>query len=109
MLEGFQVFVEIYGRRQARQRVMHGLVLVNGKVVNIPSYAVSVGDVVEMREKIRKNVEVEAALESAVSRRVPDWLSLDRAAVRGTVNALPGREAMSQTINEQLIVELYSK
>ena len=96
-------------RAQARQRVLHGHVLVNGKKVNIPSYILAVGDVVELVPELKKNVEVVASVESASGRLVSDWLSLDKDAVRGTVNAVPSRESMSQAIQERLIVELYSK
>lgn len=96
-------------RNQARQRVLHGHVLVNGKKVNIPSYNVAVGDVVELVADLKKNVEVVASVESASGRLVSDWISLDKDAMRGTVNAIPTREMMSQSIQEHLIVELYSK
>jgi len=96
-------------RNQARQMVNHGHVLVNGKAVNIASYPVSAGDVVEIREKSKKIASVQAAMQSADSRIIPDWLSLDKTAVRGVVKALPTREQMPQNINEQLIVELYSR
>jgi small subunit ribosomal protein S4 len=96
-------------RAQARQRVLHGHVLVNGKSINIPSYIVAVGDVVEVHDRLKKNVEVKASVDSAASRFVPEWLSLEKNAMKGTVNALPARETMAQNIKEQLIVELYSK
>ncbi|RMG42767.1 MAG: 30S ribosomal protein S4 [Candidatus Dadabacteria bacterium] len=96
-------------RRQARQMVSHGHILVNGKRVTIPSYAVSVGDVVEVAEKFKKHPMVNAAMESAQSRMIPEWLSLDKQGVKGTVSALPTRDQLSQSINEQLIVELYSR
>ena len=96
-------------RRQARQLVNHGLILVNGKCVSLPAYEVRVGDMVELRDKHKKNVNVQAAMESAVARIVPEWLSLDKAAVRGTLMALPTREQLSQSVKEQLIVELYSR
>jgi len=96
-------------RAQARQVVQHGLVTVNGKRVNIPSYLVSVGDEVEIREKSKKNLTIVGAMESAQGRMIPSWLALDRAAVKGTVSALPDREQLPQNVNEQLIVELYSK
>lgn len=96
-------------RRQARQIVNHGHVLVNGKRVSIPSYTVSAGDVVEVIERSKKNPLVVAAMEAAKSRIVPEWLSLDQAAVRGTVNSLPTREQLPPTVREQLIVELYSR
>lgn len=96
-------------RNQARQLVGHGLVVVNGKRVSVPAYQVSVGDVIEVREKNRQNVAIQAAMASAESRVIPEWLSLDKANVRGMVKALPTREQMSQSIREQLIVELYSR
>lgn len=96
-------------RAQSRQVVRHGHILVNGKKVDIPSYRVSAGDVIEVTEKMRDNIYVKSSVESAASRMIPGWLSLDKANVRGTVNALPAREAMPQNVNEQLVVELYSK
>jgi small subunit ribosomal protein S4 len=96
-------------RQQARQFVTHGHLLVNGKRVNIPSYRVSVGDIVDVCEKSKTNVSLQASIENAASRMVPGWLTLDKASARGTVNALPTREVMPQNITEQLIVELYSK
>jgi small subunit ribosomal protein S4 len=96
-------------RRQARQFVTHGHVLVNGKKVSIPSYVVSAGDVVEVAESSKKNPLVVAAMEAAKSRIIPEWLGLDQSAVRGTVNSLPTREQIPPTFREQLIVELYSR
>ena len=96
-------------RRQARQFINHGHVLVNGKRVSIPSYIISTGDVVELAEASKKNVLVVAAMEAAKSRIIPEWLTLDQAAVRGTVNSLPTREQIPPTFREQLIVELYSR
>jgi small subunit ribosomal protein S4 len=96
-------------RRQARQVVNHGSILVNGKKVSIPSYTVSPGDVVEVAEKGKKNPLIIAAMEAAKSRVIPEWLSLDQAAVRGTVNSVPTREQLPPTVREQLIVELYSR
>jgi len=96
-------------RRQARQIVTHGHVLVNGKRVSVPSYTVSPGDVVEVAEKSKKNPLVVAAMESARSRVIPEWLALDQQAVRGTVNSVPTREQLPPSFREQLIVELYSR
>jgi len=96
-------------RREARQVVSHGHVMVNGKPVNIPSYRVGAGDTVEVREKSKKNVGITAAMASAQGRLIPAWLTLDKDGVKGTVNALPTREQLSQTVKEQLIVELYSR
>jgi small subunit ribosomal protein S4 len=96
-------------RNQARQMVSHGHVLVNGKVINIASYPVSAGDVIEVRGKSKNVSSIQAAMQAADSRIIPDWLTLDKSAVRGVVKALPTREQMPQNINEQLIVELYSR
>lgn len=96
-------------RRLSRQMVSHGLVTVNGKAVSIPSYKVKVGDVVEVRERNKKDLGIVASMASAESRVIPEWLSLDKNAVKGTVNALPSRAQLTQSVNEQLIVELYSK
>jgi len=96
-------------RNQARQLVNHGLVTVNGKAVNIPSYLVTVGDVVEVREKSKKNLNIVASMEAASVRFIPEWLGLDKTQAKGTVNALPTREQLPQSIKEQLVVELYSR
>lgn len=96
-------------RSQARQLVYHGHVNVNGTRVNVPSYLISAGDVIEIREKSKKNLSVVSSMEAATSRIIPEWLTLDKAAVKGTVNMLPGREQLPQSVNEQLIVELYSR
>lgn len=96
-------------RRQARQIVNHGRILVNGKKVSIPSYTLSPGDVVEVVEKGKANPLVVGSMEAAKSRVIPEWLSLDQQAARGTVNSVPTREQLPPTIREQFIVELYSK
>ncbi len=96
-------------RRQARQLVGHGHVTVNGKHVDISSYLVSAGDVIEIKEKAKKNLFIVGAMETATSRIIPEWLSLDKGGVKGQVLALPTREQLSQSLNEQLIVELYSR
>jgi small subunit ribosomal protein S4 len=96
-------------RRQARQIVNHGRILVNGKRISIPSYTLSPGDVVEVAEKGKTNPLIIAGMEAAKSRVIPEWLTLDQAATRGTVNSVPTREQLPPTIREQLIVELYSR
>jgi small subunit ribosomal protein S4 len=83
--------------------------LVNGKRISIPSYTLSPGDVVEVAEKGKANPLIIAGMEAAKSRIIPEWLSLDQAATRGTVNSVPTREQLPPTIREQLIVELYSR
>jgi small subunit ribosomal protein S4 len=96
-------------RRESRQVVRHGHFLVNGRKVNIPSFLVRAGDVVELREKSRKIPSVNEALDAVVRKGIPAWLELDRGNFRGAVKAIPGRADIQEPIQEQLIVELYSK
>jgi small subunit ribosomal protein S4 len=96
-------------RRQARQLVNHGHISVNGRKVDIPSFQVKVGDTVTVKEKSQKNAHVEGAWQTAVGRGRPAWLSAGERDLAVTVAALPKREDIDQNINEQLIVELYSK
>ncbi len=96
-------------RREARQIVGHKHVLVNGKRVNIPSYSVSAGDVIEIREKSRSLQRYKDIVEVTAGRLVPEWLEADLEGLKGTVKMLPAREAIDVPVNEMLIVELYSK
>jgi small subunit ribosomal protein S4 len=96
-------------RRQARQLVRHGHVAVNGRKVNIPSFEVNVGDEVTIREASRKLPLLEQAKEFAAHGNAPTWLEIDHDNYRGKVLALPKREDIQVPVNEQLIVELYSK
>ena len=96
-------------RKEARQIVDHKHVLVNGKRVNIPSYLVKAGDVIEIREKSKSCARYKEVLEATNGRLVPEWLESDREALKGTVKSLPTREAIDVPVNEMLIVELYSK
>jgi small subunit ribosomal protein S4 len=96
-------------RRQARQLVRHGHVEVNGRKVNIPSFQVAAGDTVAIREKSRKLVVVEQAKEVTSHQSVPTWLSADRDNYTAKILSLPRREEIQMPVNEQLIVELYSK
>jgi len=96
-------------RRQARQLVRHGHVAVNGRKVNIPSYQVSAGDEIAVREKSNKLAVLQNAKEFASHQAPPNWLEVDRDSYKGRVIALPRREDINLPINEQLIVELYSK
>lgn len=96
-------------RREARQIVDHKHVLVNGKRVNIPSYLVKAGDVIEIREKSKSLTRYKDILEATNGRLVPEWLEADRDALKGTVKQLPTREAIDVPVDEMLIVELYSK
>ncbi len=96
-------------RRQARQLVRHGHVAVNGRKVNIPSFQVNVGDEVEVRENSKKLSVLEIAKDFASHQAPPNWLEVDRDSYKGRVLALPKREDINLPVNEQLIVELYSK
>ena len=96
-------------RRQARQLVNHGHILVNGRKVDIPSYQVKVGDVITVKESARKNPHVEGAWQTAAGRGRPSWIGPDAAEMGARVVALPTRDDIDRSINEQLIVELYSK
>lgn len=97
-------------RAQARQLVRHGHILVNGRKVNIPSYLVSPGEVIEVKEKSRQNPAILAARDATAHQPVPSWLEVDREALKGRVLSMPKREELVQIpINERLIVELYSK
>jgi small subunit ribosomal protein S4 len=96
-------------RRQARQVVRHGHVTVNGKKVNIPSYQVNVGDEIAIREAAKKMIIVEQATQFAASNPVPAWLEANFENMSGRVLSLPGRKDVNLPVNEQLIVELYSK
>lgn len=96
-------------RKEARQIVRHNLILVNGKKVNIPSYQLKVGDVVEIKENKKDLQRFKDVLEVTSSRIVPQWLSADQENLKGSVNNLPSRESIEYPVNETLIVELYSK
>lgn len=96
-------------RAEARQLVRHNGILVNGKRVNIPSYTLKPGDVVELTEASRGQLRVKAALEAAESRGFPEWISVDVKAGKATFKAMPQRSELSPTLNEGLVIELYSK
>jgi len=96
-------------RKQARQLVRHNHVQVNGRKVNIPSYLISVDDVITIKEKSRTNSYLVESMEAVARRGIPTWLELDKDAFKATVKALPNREEITMPIQEQLIVELYSK
>ena len=96
-------------RSEARQVVRHNGILVNGKRVNIPSYQVRPGDVVEVAEKTRAHLRIKAAVQAAEQRGFPEWIDVDAKAMKGTFKAKPQRSELPATINEHLIVELYSK
>ena len=96
-------------RKEARQIVDHKHVLVNGKQVNIPSYLIKAGDVIEIKENKKASVRYKQILEVTAGRLVPEWLDVDAEALKGTVKELPAREVIDVPVNEMLIVELYSK
>ena len=96
-------------RAESRQLVSHKAIMVNGRVVNIPSFQVSPEDVVCVREKAKKQARIKASLEVAGQREKPTWVEVDAAKMEGAFKRLPERSDLSADINEQLIVELYSK
>ena len=96
-------------RAEARSLVRHGHVLVNGKKINIPSYAVRAGDMVSVKERSRQMGRVLTAMEAAQRRGIPEWADVDRDAFTGRIKLLPTRSDITMPINEKLIVELYSK
>src|SRR6267378_425573 len=96
-------------RPQARQLVRHGHFLVNGKKVDIPSFSVKEGDVISVLGRMQKNPTIEHAMEEVKGRGIPEWLSFDSNTITGRINSMPTREQINLPVQEQLIVELYSK
>lgn len=96
-------------RRETRQIVDHKSILVNGKCVNIPSYLIKAGDVIEVKDKCKTNARFKGVQEATAGRMVPAWLDVDHENLRGTVKELPTRDEIDVPVNEMLIVELYSK
>ncbi len=96
-------------RAEARQLVSHKAVMVNGQVVNIPSYSVSPDDVISIREKARKQARIQDSLTLAEQYGLPEWVSVDSTKMEGVFKSTPEREELPAEINEQLVVELYSK
>ncbi|MCR5675482.1 MAG: 30S ribosomal protein S4 [Lachnospiraceae bacterium] len=96
-------------RREARQVVLHKFVTVNGKKVNVPSYSVKIGDVVEVREEARSMQRFKDIAETTSRRLIPSWLEVDKEAMKATVKEYPQRDAIDIPVDEMLIVELYSK
>jgi len=96
-------------RSESRQIVRHNGILVNGKRVNIPSYQVRVGDVVEVAQGAKAQLRIKASVEAAEGRGFPEWIDVDAKAMKGTYRAKPQRSELPSTINESLVVELYSK
>lgn len=96
-------------RNEARQLVLHNHFLVNGKKVNIPSYLVGVGDQIQVKEKSRNMNRIVEAIGTVARRGVPEWLEMNRESFSGSVKRLPAREELTMPVQEQLVVELYSK
>ncbi len=96
-------------RAQARQMVQHNHFLVNGRKVNVPSFLVKAGDTVEVRESSKKMQAIQDSLEAVVRRGMPQWLDLEKENLKGSVKGLPVREDLTMPMQEQLVVELYSK
>ena len=96
-------------RAEARQLVRHNGITVNGKRVNIPSFQVRPGDVIEVAEKAKAQLRIKASAEAAEARRFPEWVEVDAKALKGTFKALPARSELPSTLNESMIIELYSK
>ncbi len=96
-------------RSEARQLVSHKAIQVNGKIVNVPSYSVEPGDTVEVREKSKKQARIASALSVTAQVGFPDWMEVDEKAMKGTFKSVPERGQILPDINENLVVELYSK
>lgn len=96
-------------RAESRQMVAHKAILVNGAAVNIPSYQVKAGDVISLREKAKKQLRVQSALALAAQRGEPEWIEMNSEKLEGVFKSVPDRQDLSSEINENLIVELYSK
>ncbi len=96
-------------RSQARQLVRHGHFMVNGRKVDVPSYSVRAGDVVSVRQTSLENAAIAHAMEEVKGRGVPEWIAIDSTKLAGTIASLPTREQINLPVQEQLIVELYSK
>jgi small subunit ribosomal protein S4 len=96
-------------RKEARQLINHGHILLNGRKTDVPAALIKVHDVVEVRERSRGLIPIQSALEAADGRGMPVWLELDRTALKGTVRNLPTKDEIALPVNEQMVVELYSR
>ncbi len=96
-------------RKQARQIINHGHLMMNGRKITVAGALVKVGDTIEVRDRSRNLAAIQGALEAVDSRGIPDWLELDKAACKGIVRALPAKEQIPLPVNEQMVVELYSR
>lgn len=98
-----------FSRKQARQLVNHGHILVNGRKTDIPSYTTAVGDVIQVRPRSAELVAIKAAAEAADNLPGVNWIDCDRDALKGTIRAFPTKDDIGAPVNEQIIVELYSR
>jgi small subunit ribosomal protein S4 len=96
-------------RKQARQIVSHGHLTMNGKKINVAGATVKTGDVIQVRERSRNLLSIQTSLEGVDGRGIPDWLELDKGTLKGVVRALPTKEQITLPVNEQMVVELYSR
>jgi small subunit ribosomal protein S4 len=96
-------------RKEARQLVSHGHLTMNGRKINVPGAQVKAGDIISVRERSRTLISIQAALESVDGRGIPEWLELDKTAFKGVVRTLPSKDQISLPVNEQMVVELYSR
>ena len=96
-------------RKEARQLINHGHMLVNGRKLSVPGAMIRVSDVVEVRQSSRDLLPIQAALSAVDGRGIPEWLELDKAAFKGTIRALPTKDQIALPVNEQMVVELYSR
>jgi len=96
-------------RKEARQLINHGHMLVNGRKLSVPGAMIRVSDVVEVRQSSRDLLPIQAALSAVDGRGIPEWLELDKAALKGTIRALPTKDQIALPVNEQMVVELYSR
>lgn len=96
-------------RKEARQLINHGHMLVNGRKLSVPGAMIRVSDVVEVRQSSRELVPIQSALSAVDGRGIPEWLELDKAAFKGTIRALPTKDQIALPVNEQMVVELYSR
>ena len=96
-------------RKEARQLINHGHLMVNGRKSDVPAMLVKANDVIEVRERSRSLLPIQAALEAVDGRGIPNWLELDKGAFKGTVRSLPTKDDIALPVNEQMVVELYSR
>jgi small subunit ribosomal protein S4 len=96
-------------RKEARQLINHGHLMVNGRKLDVPASLIKANDVIEVRERSRSLLPIQAALEAVDGRGIPNWLDLEKGAFKGTVRSLPTKDDIALPVNEQMVVELYSR